>query len=117
MSKRERFYELAGRPLRKATVTVCGEEFAIRELSEADAASMEVAMQVSGKYEFERHRRTLVAFCLLDDDGKRIVDNPEDLAGMAKTIIGKIYEKCLEINSYQDEDIEALAKKSNAVEG
>ena len=116
-NKREAFFKLGNRPLKTATVEVGGESFTVRELSEADAAEMEVKMQVGGKWDFTCHRRLMVAFSLIDEDGKRIVDNPDDLKTFSKHVIGKIYEKALEVSHYDESEIEALAKKSSEAGG
>lgn len=117
MSKRDAFFKLGNRPLRTATVEVCGESFTVRELSEADAAEMEVKMQVGGKWDFTRHRRLLVSYSLIDDNNERIVKDADELKSFPKAIVGKIYEAALEVSQYDESEIEALAKKSSEVEG
>lgn len=116
-NKRDAFFKLGNRPLRTATVEVCGESFTVRELSEADAAEMEVKMQVGGKWDFTRHRRLLVSYSLIDDNNERIVKDADELKSFPKAIVGKIYEAALEVSQYDESDIEALAKKSNEAEG
>ena len=116
MSKRDAFFKLGNRPLRTATVEVCGESFTVRELSEADAAEMEVKMQVGGKWDFTRHRRLLVAYSLIDDDNNRIVTDADELKSFPKAIVGKIYEAALQLSEYDESEIEALAKKSSEAE-
>lgn len=117
MSKRDAFFKLGNRPLRTATVEVCGESFTVRELSEADAAEMEVKMQVGGKWDFTRHRRLLVSYSLIDDNNERIVKDADELKSFPKAIVGKIYEAALEVSQYDESEIEALAKKSSEAEG
>lgn len=117
MSKRDAFFKLGNRPLRTATVDVCGESFTVRELSEADAAEMEVKMQVGGKWDFTRHRRLLVSYSLIDDNNERIVKDADELKSFPKAIVGKIYEAALEVSQYDESEIEALAKKSSEAGG
>lgn len=117
MSKRDAFFKLGNRPLRTASVDVCGESFTVRELSEADAAEMEVKMQVGGKWDFTRHRRLLVSYSLIDDNNERIVKDADELKSFPKAIVGKIYEAALEVSQYDESEIEALAKKSSEAEG
>ena len=117
MSKRDAFFKLGSRPLRTAAVDVCGESFTVRELSEADAAEMEVKMQVGGKWDFTRHRRLLVSYSLIDDNNERIVKDADELKSFPKAIVGKIYEAALEVSQYDESEIEALAKKSSEAEG
>ena len=117
MSKRDNLFRLGSRPLKTATVEVYGESFTVRELSEADAAEMEVKMQIGGKVDFTRHRRLLVAYSLIGDDGNRIIQDPDELKSFPKAIVGKIYEAALEVSEYNESDIEALAQKSSEVEG
>ena len=117
MSKRDAFFKLGNRPLRTATVEICGESFTVRELSEADAAEMEVKMQVGGKWDFTRHRRLLVSYSLIDEKNERIVKDADELKSFPKAIVGKIYEAALEVSQYDESEIEALAKKSSEAEG
>lgn len=118
MSKRDAFFALASRPLRTTNVSIGGEVFTLRELSEADASEMEVKMQTKdGKFDFARHRMLLVSYSLIDENGKRIVDDWTQLQPFPRLIIGKLYEACLDLSRYQESEIEDLAKKSNAAEG
>ena len=118
MSKRDAFFALASRPLRTLEITIAGEVFTLRELSEADASEMEVKMQTKdGKFDFARHRMLLVAYSLIDENGKRIVDDWTQLQPFSRQIIGRLYEKCLELSRYEESEIENLAKKSNKAEG
>ena len=117
MSKRDAFFKLGNRPLRTATVEVCGESFTVRELSEADAAEMEIKMQVGGKWDFTRHRRLLVSYSLIDENNERIVKDSDELKSFPKSLVGKIYEAALEVSQYDESEIEALAKKSSEAEG
>jgi hypothetical protein len=116
-SKKDAFFALASRPLRSTQVMVEGEVFTLRELSEADASEMEVAMQTKdGKFDFARHRMLLVTYSLVDDDGKRIVDNWEQLKAFPRSIIGRLYEACLELSKYDEKEIRDLSKKSGEAE-
>lgn len=115
---KSRFLALAKRPLKQTTVVVEGQEFFVRELSEGDAAQMELKMQdKSGKYDLTRHRRLMVSYCLVDESGNRLIDNPDDLAECPKSIIGRIYEVALELSSYNPGEVESLAKKSDEATG
>jgi hypothetical protein len=116
-SKRDEFFKLIKRPLKTKKVTVEGQEFTIRELSEADSAEMEIKLQgKDNKVDWTQHRRLLVSYCLVDDDGKRIVENPDDLKDAPMDLIGSIYKECMSISEIAEEDVEKLAKKSEEVE-
>jgi hypothetical protein len=78
---------------------------------------MEVAMQSGDKFDFAKHRRLLVSYCLVGSDGERIVKDPEVLGPIPRPILGKLYEECLKLSDYDAGEIEALAKKSDATEG
>jgi hypothetical protein len=53
---------------------------------------------------------------LVDDEGNRIVDDPEKLAGLPKTLIAKLYDEALTVNDYGIRDLESLAKKSEGAD-
>ena len=117
-SKKDAFFALASRPLRSTQVLVEGEVFTLRELSEADASEMEIAMQTKeGKFDFSRHRMLLVSYSLVDDDNNRIIDNWEQLKGFPRSIVGRLYEACLELSRYDEKEIRDLSKKSGEAEG
>lgn len=111
MNSKERFMAAAARPLKTIDVKVNGEAFVLRELSEGDAAEMEVKMQTKGGVDFTQHRRLLVSYCLIDSDGNRVIDNPDDLKSLPRSAIGQLYDQCLTLSAYDPKEIEALAKK------
>lgn len=118
MSKLEdEFLALVDRPFNTKEVLVGGKPYILTELSEGDAAEMEVAMQSGGKYDFSRHRRLMVAYCLRDLEGNRVISDPERLKGVAKKIVGKLYEDCLTLSSYDAKEVEDLVKKSEPAQG
>jgi len=114
---KDQFWELAKRPFRETVVSFDGNEYRLREMSEADSADLEVKLQTkSGEFNYAKHRRLTVASCLVDDEGNRIVDDPEKLAGLPKTLIAKLYEEALTVNDYGIRDLESLAKKSEGAD-
>ena len=116
-NRRDAFFALAARPLRTTQTTIDGEVFTLRELSEADASEMEIAMQSKdGKFEYARHRMLLVSYSLIDDDGNRIVDDWEQLKPVPRSIVGKLYEACLSLSKYDESEIKDLAKKSEGAD-
>ncbi len=116
-SELDRFLAAASRPLRTIEIRIGSELFTLRELCESDAADMEVSMQSGDKFDFAKHRRLLVSYCLVGADGERIVKDSDTLKPLPKSIIGKLYEQALNLSEYDAGEIEALAKKSDASEG
>ena len=113
----DEFFSLVERPLNTKPVLVNGKEYVLHELSEGDAAEMEVAMQSGGKYEWSRHRRVLVSYCLHDIEGNRVISDPERLKSVPNQIVGKLYEDCLALSKYDAKEIEDLVKKSDPAQG
>jgi len=114
---KEQFWELAKRPFREKVVEFDKVEYRLREMSEADSADLEVKLQTkSGDFSYWKHRRLTVALCLVDDEGNRIVDDPEKLASLGKTLIGKLYAEALKLNDYEERELESLAKKSEGAD-
>jgi hypothetical protein len=116
-SELDRFLAAASRPLRTIEVRIGSEVFTLRELCESDAADMEVAMQSGDKFDFAKHRRLLVSYCLVGSDGERIVKDSDTLRQLPRLTVGKLYEECLRLTEYDAGEIEALAKKSDATGG
>jgi hypothetical protein len=113
----DEFFSLVERPLNTKPVLVNGKEYVLHELSEGDAAEMEVAMQSGGKYEWSRHRRVLVSYCLRDKEGNRVISDPDRLKSVPNQIVGKLYEDCLALSKYDAKEIEELVKKSDPAQG
>jgi hypothetical protein len=113
----DEFFALVERPLNTKPVLVNGKEYVLHELSEGDAAEMEVAMQSGGKYEWSRHRRVLVSYCLRDKEGNRVIGDPDRLKSVPNQIVGKLYEDCLALSSYDAKEIDDLVKKSDPAQG
>ena len=113
----DEFFALVERPLNTKPVLVNGKEYVLHELSEGDSAEMEVAMQSGGKYEWSRHRRVLVSYCLRDKEGNRVISDPDRLKSVPNQIVGKLYEDCLALSKYDAKEIEELVKKSDPAQG
>jgi hypothetical protein len=113
----DEFLALVDRPLNTKDVLVGGKQYVLTELSEGDAAEMEVAMQSGGKYDFSRHRRLMVAYCLRDKEGNRVISDPDRLKSVPNQIVGKLYEDCLALSKYDAKEIEELVKKSDPAQG
>jgi hypothetical protein len=116
-SELDRFLAAASRPLRTIEIRIGSEVFTLRELCESDAADMEVQMQSGDKFDFAKHRRLLVSYCLVGKDGERIVKDSDSLKPLPRQTIGKLYEEALKLSEYDAKEIEALAKKSDATAG
>lgn len=116
-SELDRFLAAASRPLRTIEIRIGSEVFTLRELCESDAADMEVSMQKGESFDFAKHRRLLVSYCLVGSDGERIVKDSDALKPLPRNTIGKLYEQALKLSEYDAGEIEALAKKSDATEG
>lgn len=116
MNSRDSFFDLIKRPLRTKEVTIEGKVFLLRELSESDSAEMEVKMQTKDGIDWQQHRRLLVSYCLVDEQGNRIVQNPDDLKTASKSLVGKFYNECLLLGAFEPGEVESLAKKSSEVE-
>jgi hypothetical protein len=129
MSKRDAFLAMAARPLRTKDVQVGSETFTIREISEADAAEMEIRMQSKDRvWEPQRHRALLVAYSLIDENGEFILQDDVDQNGKVirqnwekirsapKSLIAPLYEACLDLSKYDEREINDLAKKSDGAD-
>jgi hypothetical protein len=115
-SELDRFLAAASRPLRTIEIRIGSEVFMLRELCESDAADMEVSMQKGESFDFAKHRRLLVSYCLVDRETcERIVTDSDMLKKLPRMTVGKLYEECLKLTEYDAKEIESLAKKSDAI--
>lgn len=114
---KEEFFSLLDEPLAESVVTIAGKSYRIRELTEELGIQYELELSKSGKFDPYRSRRAMVALCLIDGDGNRIVDDPEKLKKMKLGIINQLHDACLELSRYRKDDIEESVKNSEPAEG
>lgn len=105
-------YALLQKPPEERTVEIFGNVFHLRAMTEADGVEYELTLQTSGKYDVKRARRLMLAMCLVDANGNRIVEKEEDLQTLPRGIAGALYEVCLEMNNYSRSEIKQLSKNS-----
>lgn len=106
------------RPLRQMDVEIEGHVFHLKEMTENDSATYEVMLQdKKGKIDVSRARRAMIAMCLVDEHGNRIIDDESELRQMPRSMASALYAKCLELNNYDDDEVKSLVKKSDAAAG
>lgn len=106
------------RPLRRMDVELEGHTFHLREMSENDSATYEVMMQdKKGKIDISRARRSMLVMCIVDEHGNRVFDNESELLSIPRSMASALYAKCLELNNYDDNEVKALVKNSEAAAG
>ncbi len=97
-----------------------GETYRLRNLNERERAEYELKLQdKKGRYTFERARRVLIIQCLVDADGKQML-NDEDEAALEMIdgrITGALYDAAQEHCGYDKNEIEELVKNSESTAG
>lgn len=115
---RDEFFALLEKPLKESRIEIDGKQYRLREMSEDDSANYELALQdKTGKYNFSRARRAMIAQMLLDDDGNRIIENEAELKPFGRSLTGALYDECQKLNSYKDGEVKALVKNSDEADG
>lgn len=114
---KEEFFNLLDEPLAEKVITIGGKNYRIRELTEELGIQYELELSKSGKFDVYRSRRAMVALCLVDGDGNRIVDDPDKLKKMKLGIINQLHDACLELSRYRKDDIEETIKNSEPAVG
>lgn len=96
-------------------------KYRIRSLTERERSQME-GDQLSKKGEFSKQklmesRRRLIAWCLVDGDGERLIgdDQIPQLEEVDSLLTAAIYDACLDHCGFSDADIEDLAKNSEKI--
>lgn len=106
------------RPLRSMDVEIEGRTYRLREMTEDDSATYEVMLQdKKGKIDVSKARRAMIAMCLVDDSGNRIIDDESELRRMPRSLASALYAKCLDLNNYEDGEVKALVKNSEEAAG
>lgn len=108
---KDAFLALCKRELKTTTVVIDGNEFRLREMSEAEGAEYELSLQDDkGKIDFSGARRKMLSLMLVDDDGNRLVDNADDLKSLSRSIAGQLFDAAQKLNSYQPNEVDSLVK-------
>jgi hypothetical protein len=93
-----------------------GKPFRLRELTEEEGVDYELALQdKKGKFDIARMRRALIAYCLVDDDGNRVFDDPDKLKTMRRSLASFLFQRCQALNNYDENELEGLIKNSEEV--
>lgn len=96
-------------PIRR-TVTIGGYDFIIQSMTEEDGSEYELMMQTDGKFDIHKHRRSLIACMVVDEDGNRIYDNEADLKRLPIWVAGPLYEQCMDLSAYRPDDFSPFLK-------
>lgn len=106
------------RPLRRMDVEIEGRTYRLREMTEDDSASYEVMLQdKKGKIDVSKARRAMIAMCLVDDSGSRLIEDESELRKMPRSLASALYAKCLDLNNYEDGEVKALVKNCEEAAG
>lgn len=104
-------------PLREKVVTVGDLQFRLREMTEEQSTKYELALQdKSGKYDWARARRAMIAMMLVDDAGNQVATDESQLKAMPRSIAGKLFDECQSLNRYEPNEVKELIKNSEAAD-
>jgi len=109
--------EVLAMPMSEAVVDFEGKQYRLRELDEDQGIKYELELQdKKGKFDVTKMRRTMIAYSWIDANGNRIVDDPNKLKTMRRSLAGYLYEECQKLNRYEPGELEDLVKNSEATE-
>lgn len=101
-------------PLREKVVAIGELKFRLREMTEEQATQYELALQdKTGKYNWARARRAMIALMLVDDNGNRVVTDENQLKSLPRSIAGKLFDECQSLNRYEANEVKDLIKNSD----
>lgn len=117
MMNLESLNEYLKRPLKETVVKIDGIDWRLRQMTEEDATKYELGLQSKkGEVDFTRARRLMISLMLIDEKGNRVVTDESILKQLPRSVAGVLFEKCQELNFYEEGEIESLVKKSEEVE-
>lgn len=104
-------------PLREKVVTIGDLQFRLREMTEDESTRYELALQdKSGRYDWARARRAMIAAMLIDDSGNKLVDDESQLKNMPRSIAGRLFDECQSLNRYEPNEVRDLIKNSDTAD-
>jgi len=105
-------------PLREKVVVIGDYNFRLREMTEEQSTKYELALQdKSGKYDWARARRAMIAMMLVDDSGNHVVTDESQLKAMPRSIAGRLFDECQSLNRYEANEVKDLIKNSEEADG
>lgn len=113
---RDEFFDIIDQPLPEKVIAFAGKEYRLRAMTEEAGCDYEVELSSNGKWDIKKARRAMIAAMLIDDDGERICTSESQLKKMPRALAGALYEACLELNNYQQKEVDDLIKNSEPVE-
>jgi len=113
---KDEFFEFIEQPLPERVIKHAGKEYRLRAMTEEAGIDYEIELSSGGKWDIKKTRRAMIAAMLIDDNGDRICESESQLKKMPRALAGVLYAACLELNSYEQEEIEDLIKNSEPVE-
>ncbi len=113
---RDQLDDVLAMPLQEKVVTFEGRDYRLLELSEEQSIAYELACQdKKGKFDVAKMRRALIAYSWVGADGKRLVEDPDRLKTMRRSLAGYLYDACQTLNRYDPGELEDLVKNSETV--
>lgn len=104
--------------MREQTVQYEGKSYRLIELNEDEGTLYELELHdKKNKFDIAKMRRTLIAYCWRDSEGKRIVEDSNKLKTMRRSLAGLLYQTCQKLNNYDEGELEGLVKNSEPVGG
>jgi hypothetical protein len=105
--------DVLGMPMQERTVMYEGREYRLREMNEEEGIAYELDLQdKKGKFDIKKMRRTLIAHCWVGPDGKRLVQDAEQLKTLRRSLAGFLFDECQKLNRYDEGELEGLVKNS-----
>jgi hypothetical protein len=108
---------LLAEPLREKVVAIGDLKFRLREMTEEQSTQYELALQdKSGRYDWARARRAMIAMMLVDDAGNRVVQDESQLKTLPRSIAGRLFDECQSLNRYEPNEVRDLIKNCDAAD-
>ena len=109
--------EYLSKPLREEVVEIDGHQWRLRQMTEDQGTTYELALQdKKGKIDFSKARRLMISLMLIDEEGNRVSENEADIKNLSRAVAAELFSRCQDLNAYGKAEIEDIVKKSEEAE-
>lgn len=115
---KEQFKALLAKPVSTKQVEYEGQVFHIKSMTEKEGVEYELAISnKDGDIDWSKARRAMLAAMLVDDQGNKLVDSPDELGSMELALAEFLWSECRPFARGKAKEVDDLRKKSEEVQG
>ncbi len=115
---KEQFKALLAKPVSIKSVEHDGQIFHIKSMTEKEGVEYELSISdKDGNIDWSKARRCMLSVMLVDEQGNKLVDHPDELSSMPLALAEVLWSECRPFARGNNKEVDELRKKSEEVQG